>query len=331
MASDCETSSSSSMNDVVDDSTIDSNNEFQFVSDCHKMFKMINQTEHEEFTELIKDNPVLLACDKNGDTALHCAVNFGNKKICRVLHAAGVDINAKNDIGETALHYMNRPDASFRFFVKNKADIDACDNNGETVLFRAVYNDCYKFVPALIDAGADVNFRNKKGETPLFKASSCNFCEIITILFIAGAKIDVVNNKGENLLHEAAGCEDTLAAEFYIAHGIDINSVDNNGNTALHHAVMNDFQTDVKFVQFLLASGIDEKIKNNEGDTAIDLAKLIDNQRMIDVISSTSYGIHAPKELSTHFQNIRKRVELQRESDELEETIKRQRKPLRID
>jgi len=104
--------------------------------------------------------------------SIYFAAGLGNIEAVNQHLAAGVDVNAKDSAGGTALH-----GAVFRgskevaeLLISNGADVNAKDKYGRTPLHEAAYWDHKEIVELLITKGADVNAKTKRGETPLDQA-----------------------------------------------------------------------------------------------------------------------------------------------------------------
>jgi len=80
-------------------------------------------------------------------------------KVIDLLLAAGVDVNARNESGETALHKAARADgdAVIRTLLQRGALVDARDGDGCTPLWRASDAGKPAAAAALLDAHADAN------------------------------------------------------------------------------------------------------------------------------------------------------------------------------
>ena len=105
----------------------------------------------------------------DGDTPLHLAVmdRPSATDIISLLLAANVDIDARNDRGETPLHKTcNGAAAAMKQLVDARANIEARDIFGGRPLHNAVYRYNKTCVRVLIDAGADVNAQDDEGLTP---------------------------------------------------------------------------------------------------------------------------------------------------------------------
>jgi ankyrin repeat protein len=137
---------------------------------------------------LLRGGGSVLATDEHGLSVLHRAVlvhrlawpvparrNVNRKKVVELLIAAGADLNARNESGDTPL---------FSDWV-----------GGEDI------------AAVMIAAGADVNARNAGGRTPLF---GCN-AKVARMLLEAGADPYVVAG-GETALGAARRCDDKEAA-----------------------------------------------------------------------------------------------------------------------
>jgi ankyrin repeat protein len=83
------------------------------------------------------------------------------------------------------------------------ANVNARDNYGETALHNYADNNAKKFMEILIAAGADINARSNSGNTPLHVAASSSSIQAVEFLLTAGADCTVVNNAGRTPLQEA--------------------------------------------------------------------------------------------------------------------------------
>jgi len=139
------------------------------------------------------------AADKYGDTPLSVAVNkedvfsqclpvkSGRKAIVKALLAHGARVNniseaiAAGDLNTVKSLISSNPDLS---------GITGKDN-GETLLWRAVYWERKEIVEFLISSGADVNGKCESG-TPLHVSSKNGSSEITELLISKGAHVNSV-------------------------------------------------------------------------------------------------------------------------------------------
>ena len=166
---------------------------------------------------------------ENGDTA----------EFARLL-GAGVDLAAKNKLGETLLYVAAEKGEidMARELIARGADAKARTPNGETVLHAAAMIESTALTAALIQAGAEVNASNLDGETPLQWAALTGTFLAVKALADAGADLNIQDAR--------------------------------QGNTPLHAAVSHD---DIVLIHYLLSRKVRTDIRNNQGLTALELAK----------------------------------------------------------
>lgn len=126
--------------------------------------------------------------------------------------AAGVDVNARDDHGNTPLHYLvgtNRPNhfasTLIEVFVGAGADVNARSSGGRVALHGASSIAANDVASALLDAGADLDARDESGRTPLHRAvlARRDPVPIVSLLVGAGASVDAVDDDGRTPLHLA--------------------------------------------------------------------------------------------------------------------------------
>ena len=155
----------------------------------------------------------------------------GHEDVSRCIEV-GADPNAKNNDGETPLHYAaagdNNNPAVITALVKAGADVSAKDKSGETPLHNAAQNKNPEVITALLNAGADVNAKDNFSQMPLHVAAKYNENPaVITALLKAGAEVNTKNNSGYTPLHEAAGSNENPAViTILVAAGADLKARD---------------------------------------------------------------------------------------------------------
>jgi uncharacterized protein len=97
------------------------------------------------------------------------AVNGGNREVVALFIKAGIDINAKEEDGRTALLIAaEKGDVGMAaLLADNGADVNARDVDGYTALMYAAYKGNLDLADFLLKHGADVHAKDKDGWTAL--------------------------------------------------------------------------------------------------------------------------------------------------------------------
>ena len=153
--------------------------------------------------------------------------------------------------------------------IKNGADVNLQDEDGNTALMWAVSSAYTEAVKALIAANADVNLQNIYGETALMWAASKGDTEIVKVLIAAGADLNLQNNSGSTALIWATRC------------GANFNLQKKKGDTALMWAILNGY---INAVKALIAANADLNKQAKDGNTALDIAQKSNYQDISKVL-----------------------------------------------
>jgi len=176
------------------------------------------------------------------------AAKTGNAAVIQSLLAAGADINAASNNGNTAFMYAASKGhtATVEVLIANGADINAASNDGMTAFIYATNEGHTATVKVLIAKGADINAANNRGNTALMYASINSHTAIVKVLIAKRADINAASKRGMTALMLAAVTDHMATVEALIANGADINTVDNDGATALTKAAF-EGHTDIAF------------------------------------------------------------------------------------
>ena len=113
--------------------------------------------------------------------------------------AAGIDINVRDNLGQTALiaavSHSLLPVVNV--LLQHHADANAADNSGWAPLHYAAYFGAgSEVMDALVAGGADVNLRNDRGITPLYFATAAAHDVQVASLLAHGADREIASNAG---------------------------------------------------------------------------------------------------------------------------------------
>ena len=131
---------------------------------------------------------LILSC-VHRDEHLRMAAFKGDTEKTSQLLAEGVEIDGKNEYGNTALMIAAQKGhlEIVKSLIAGGADVNQRNRVGITALMFAAKRGHLEIVKALLAAGADVNVRTEGGVTALFAAESERHTEVVEILRKAGA------------------------------------------------------------------------------------------------------------------------------------------------
>ncbi|RYP05914.1 hypothetical protein DL765_009686 [Monosporascus sp. GIB2] len=162
-------------------------------------------------------------CDVNrleqGRPLLHLAISgIVLQGALKALLERGVDLDARQRRGRTALHQLTCP----------------VPVNGHSPMRTALHETGIRL---LLSKGATVTCADKEGETPLhWAAMNCNtdiFHLYLSHCADKNAALSSRNHYGETLLHYAAAGGQSATIEFLLSRGLDVNAKSDNGWTPL--------------------------------------------------------------------------------------------------
>ncbi len=151
--------------------------------------------------------------------------NFDQIAVLKLLLGAGASVNAADEEGNTALHFV-QDEESARFLLDAGANPKAVNKEGRTPLHETHAG----VAKALIRAGANIEARDRYGATPLFNKYDA---DAVRVLLQAGADVTVRDESGHTALFHQG---DAQSAEALIHGGVEVNAVDNQGRSALQSA-----------------------------------------------------------------------------------------------
>lgn len=223
------------------------------------------------------------------------AINLEDAVAVRGFLQAGINPNAKNDKGETALIYAIRnKDPKITELLVEKADLNMRDDNGNTPLYAALKDKKEGLFEMLLEKGADVNSSGSpsektKNQTVLYVAIIQGREDLIQKLLDKGADPNIADSTGALPLSEAVLRRDAnpRVVKMLLDKNANPNAQETDGTTPLMYAAENNQinpDTRNEIVQMLLDKGADKTIKNKEGKTALDWAKKGGNKNTVELL-----------------------------------------------
>ena len=189
------------------------------------------RSDTEEMRSLIEQGADANVSDRNGNTALHIASDYGSQPAVKILLPMIHDLNAGNGWGYTALHYAakNGHIEILQLLISNGADANVSDRYGDTALHIASDYGSQPAVKILLPMIHDLNAGNGWGYTALHYAAKNGHIEILQLLISNGADVNQQNAFGRTPLHAAAQIPSTAPAKLLLAAGADPDIRDADG------------------------------------------------------------------------------------------------------
>src|SRR5215472_11790230 len=206
------------------------------------------------------------------DLRLVDAAKSGHKEAVRSLLKDGIDVNARQPDGATALSwaaYQDDPEIA-DLLIAAGANANAANDYSATPLMLACANGSAAMVDKLLRAGANPNTTTWIGETALMRCSHTGSIEAVKSLLARGADVNAKSIAQENTaLIWAVAQKHADVVRVLIEHKADVEARTNTGFTPLLFAAQ---QGDADSAQMLLNAGADINEATPDGDTPLLIA-----------------------------------------------------------
>ena len=208
--------------------------------------------------------------------------------------AEAAEARRKAEAAEAAEAARKKEVAEVESLLAPGADINARDNDGKTMLIRAVWGGKRDLVELLLAHGADVNAKDSKyGDTPLCYAVEFREKDLAEVLLAHGADVNAKDSKyGQTPLHVAVNDGNKEMVELLLAHRADVNAKAANGQTPLHLAASFG-RTDI--AELLLDHGADVNARDDHQWTPLIQAASAsqESKKMVEALLAHGADINA--------------------------------------
>lgn len=161
-----------------------------------------------ELTRLVAIKNICLQSDDRdiGAAALFVAGEKELIDMVETLLAFGVDVNSKDDLGQTLLHRAThrKSEAMIMLLLKHGADVDAKGDDYRTPWSANLRNRNEKILQILLDAGANPSTYGQQGVTELYAAAKDGDSATVNYMLKSGTNPSVQTQYGWTPLHWAA-------------------------------------------------------------------------------------------------------------------------------
>lgn len=211
------------------------------------------------------------AIDDNGNTALITAFYKNNSTMWEFLIEHKADVNIANRFGVTPILICSQKGSlkNMKYLLRKNANPNVKNNNHDTPLLLACKQSNIHLVKQLLLHGANSNCADATGLTPLHIAALNKNFHILQELLDAGAEVDLQDKNGNSPLHTAARWGSTNEALLLLDHGADPNIKNKKNETPLMFAAQKAYQCE-QIIRYLKTYGADISMVDNNGLRAVD-------------------------------------------------------------
>ena len=227
--------------------------------------------------------------DTRGTTPLMYAAAIGSAESLKMLLDAGADVNAKNGLDVTPLHFAGSDLVKVRLLVEAGANVNAVSKSGRTALITVSGTPAsVETVKLLLSKGADPQVADRLQATALIQAAQANDSDTLRLLLSKAHDINGGDRLGFTPLFYAAGHGNLAAVKLLIEKGADVNRAIasditvRNGKIAISNMtpLMTAPMSSPEVVQTLIKAGAKVNARDVRGMTPLMFAVASDNPNL---------------------------------------------------
>ncbi len=198
------------------------------------------------------------------------------------------------------LNKQRRPEPYIKdlFLAIKKSNFQVDDNN--TPLIYSIKNAQDDLFDELIKRNADINYCNDRGESPLVISVIYNNTYAFNkLMWFKNINLNLVNGMNQTALHKAVLSHNQTHVNELIKKGADLNIQDENGNTPLLLALASN-QPDI--VQLFIKAGADKTLRNKNNETLYSLLNIPENSPDNQILNSLTADLHHNRPVNVSVQ-----------------------------
>jgi ankyrin repeat protein len=213
-----------------------------------------------------------LSSENTEELSLHELAKTGNVK--KIQQFEVVNIEARDQENNTILHIASYygHENFVEYLLDKGANTDAVNNDGRIPLHLASQLGHVKVVKQLLDKGHKSSARDKWGLSPLHRAAYKGHKEIVKLLLDAGFSVNSQDYRKHTPLHGAAHQGHNDVIDLLISKGANVESASEQKKTCLHEAAKSGMAETVRHLVKLFKNIINNA--TSDGETALHIAAI---------------------------------------------------------
>lgn len=226
--------------------------------------------------------------DMHGNTALHLALINNKIDIIELLTFKGANPDIRNNDNYSSIHiaiFLKFPEEVLMMLFRDKKDINAKDQNGNTLLHLAIMDKNIEAIRALIAKGANPYIYNKECTSIDLAMQNGAPEEVLNMLIDTRTNINNFDQDGNTLLHKAIWYNNHAAVKFLLAKGANPAIEDRRRYTALHLAILRNSSPEIVSTLLQYNTNINSQHPNrNNGNTLLHIAIMHNNYEAVKTL-----------------------------------------------